>query len=114
MVRTAVEDVQASKEDQQWLSNHQAATLAFYQQFASRTVEDDLNASSPELEREKEIRADAQRIVESMYVEEDSMWKCRRCNNAFSGKEYVEKHVKTIHKNIIEQQLLDVGRRVDA
>ena len=59
---------------------------------------------------EKELRERVTSgIVSSMMEEKEGVWKCLRCEKAFRGKEFVEKHLNEMHKDVVEQRVIQVG-----
>ena len=44
-----------------------------------------------------------------MVEEKEGVWVCLRCGKAFRGKEFVEKHMNEMHKDVVEQRVIQVG-----
>lgn len=110
MVRTPIGDTTPSAEEEAWWEKHEKEVNAMCEKLAGKDVEGEVKAEEAEEAGEKELRERVTSgIVSSMMEEKEGVWKCLRCEKAFRGKEFVEKHLNEMHKDVVEQRVIQVG-----
>ena len=110
MVRTPIGDTTPSAEEEAWWEKHEKEVNAMGEKLAGKDVEGEVKALEAEEAGEKELRERVTSgIVSSMMEEKEGVWKCLRCEKAFRGKEFVEKHLNEMHKDVVEQRVIQVG-----
>ena len=110
MIRAPIGDATPSEEEEEWWSKHQKEVNDACAKMAGKDVQGELKTLEAEQADEKELRARVTSgIVSEMVEEKEGVWVCLRCGKAFRGKEFVEKHMNEMHKDVVEQRVIQVG-----
>lgn len=76
----------------------------------NRSLSKELNASSPELEKEKEIRQEESTLLEQLIDASEDHYACKVCDKYFNGREFVVKHIQHHHNAKVEGVTMTVGK----
>ena len=76
----------------------------------NRSLSKELNASSPELEKEKEIRQEETTLLEQLIDASEDHYACKVCDKYFNGREFVVKHIQHHHNAKVEGVTMIVGK----
>lgn len=96
-------------EESEWGEEVDRGVETLLAALAKRTVAEELEEVSPELAREREIRAEEESLVGELVEEGEESCRCKACDKYFNRREFVVNHVRQHHNAQVEGVTVPVG-----
>lgn len=96
-------------EETSWGEEVDCGVETLLETLGTRTVAEELAEVSPELAREREIRAEEESLAGELVEEGEESCRCKACDKYFNGRDFVMNHVRQHHNAQVEGVTVPVG-----